>query len=50
MKTIYFSTAHHEEIEEKLQYIKEVFHQGYQTFLKDMKGFDWEGFLLVIND
>ena len=36
--------------EENLQHIKEVFRQGCQTFLKDMKGFDWEAFSLVIND
>ncbi len=35
--------------EENLQHIKEVFLQGYATFLKEMKGFDWEGFNLVIN-
>ena len=34
--------------EENLQHIKEVFLQGCETFLKDMKGFDWEGFLLMI--
>ena len=30
--------------EENLTYIKEIFLQGCETFLKPMKAFDWEGF------
>ncbi len=30
--------------EENLAHIKDVFVQGCETFLKPMKGFDWDGF------
>ncbi len=36
--------------EENLQHIKEVFLQGCTTFLKEMKGFDWEGFKKGISE
>ncbi len=33
--------------EENLQHIKEVFLQGCQIFLKEMKGFDWNAFVKI---
>ena len=33
--------------EENLQHIKEVFAKGCETFLKPMKGFDWNAFVKI---
>lgn len=39
-----YQTVKNNSDEENLQYMKDVFLKGCETFLKDMKGFEWEAF------